>query len=122
MRSGNYSLAALGLIESALKHLVGHGVGEQNQQIRSSYLVAQTSVHLGIYLSLTAIRLTEILILSDHTFITAYYYNTHLLSPFRRYTAPQSVAFILCVPAKLRHDLLLRNYLISSLLACAIIC
>ena len=84
MRSGNYSLAALSLIESTLKHLVGHGVGEQNQQIRSSYLVAQTSVHLGIHLSLTAVRLTEILILSDHTFITAYYYNAHLLSPFRR--------------------------------------
>ena len=59
MRPCYDSLTALSLIKRALQHLVRHGIGEEHQEIRAAYLIAQTAVHLGIYLSLAAVRLTE---------------------------------------------------------------
>ena len=79
VRSGNLC-ACSGITENTSDHFMGYGAGKKYDQIRRSY-VFQPTRHLRIYLRFALILTTQFLILSGHTLIAAYNYNTHSFSP-----------------------------------------
>ena len=85
------------LVQSAADHLVGYGICKQHQQIRPADLLIQAGTHLGKYLCLAVITLTDLLILTDHSVVASNNNNTHTDSSLQirggtetlLYTAPQ---------------------------------
>ncbi len=61
-----------------MDHLMRHGAGKKDHEIRVAYLSLKATLHLGEDLCLTLVFLTKIDILSDHTVIAAYDDYTHL--------------------------------------------
>ena len=65
----------------ALHHLVGYRVGEDYHQIRLSDPVREASLIFAEDLGLAAVLLTEVYILSFHTFVAANDHYAHKFSP-----------------------------------------
>ena len=61
----------------AVYHFVGNGTGEQDHQIRHPDLFLHGSFFLGKNFRLASEAFADILILTYHSFITAYNYNAH---------------------------------------------
>ena len=71
------------LIQSAANHLMRYGIRKQHNQIGASNLLLQIPGHLGKDLRLTAMFLTNLLILAYHPVMPADNHNTHTLAvPF----------------------------------------
>ena len=61
----------------AVYHFVGNGTGEQDHQIRHPDLFLHGSFFLGKNFRLASEAFADILILTYHSFISAYNYNAH---------------------------------------------
>ena len=79
MAALNDGAAALELAQRALHHLVGHGIGEKDRQIRAAQLVPQAAGGLGEDLRLTLVAFAKLPVAALHTFVAAKNYNAHRL-------------------------------------------
>ena len=70
------------LIQRAFYHLVGYGICKKYQKIRTSYLFSEVGFHLRKYFTFAFIRFADFFVLSYHSVMSAYDYNTHVLSSF----------------------------------------
>ena len=70
------------LVQCAFYHLVGYGICKKYQKIRTSYLFSEVGFHLCEDFAFTFIRFTDFFVLPYHSVMSAYDYNTHVLSSF----------------------------------------
>jgi hypothetical protein len=75
---GDDAVTALGLVQRALYHLVGHGAGEKHHEIRASYPRPHSLVEVHKYLGLAVVLPAELFVFADHAFIASDNYNTHI--------------------------------------------
>ena len=68
---GDDGVLALELVHGAAQHLVGHGAGKADQKIRRTQLILQAADGFREHLGLTLVLLAKLLVLSDHTFVSA---------------------------------------------------
>ena len=79
----NDGVLPLYLAESAMKHFVGHGAGEENQKVRAAELVLQAALRFGKYLRLTLVGFTKLLVSAFHAFVAAKYNDAHDVISFQ---------------------------------------
>lgn len=72
------------LVQGAFYHLMGHGIGKQHDQIRTSYLFAQGSRHLCKHFCFTVKLLTDFFVLADHPVMTSDDNDTHMKPPVEK--------------------------------------
>ena len=69
-----------GFVQRVLDHFVGDGVGKHHQQVGAAQPVFQGASHLGDHLGGALIGPAEVLVLADHTLVSAENDNTHKVS------------------------------------------
>ena len=74
--------AASHFVQGAAYHLVGYGVGKQDQEVRTANLFVQAGAHLGEYLCLTFVILANLFILAYHAVMASDNDNAHENPPF----------------------------------------
>ena len=81
MTANNLGVVSLCFIGCGDDHLMRYGIRKKHHQIRLSQAILHIAFHLGENLRATAIILTDLLVLTDHTVMTAHNHNTHILPP-----------------------------------------
>lgn len=76
----NADISLFRLFIRVMQHLVRHRARKQDQKIRIPEIL-QTLFRLGKDLCAAVVRLAQVLISSDHSFIPADNYNTHICTP-----------------------------------------
>ena len=70
------------LVQCAFYHLMGYSICKKYQKIRTSYLFSEVGFHLCKYFTFAFIRFADFFLLSYHSVMSAYDYDTHILSSF----------------------------------------
>ena len=71
-----------GIFNDILDHLMGNRMGKQDDEIRSSDAVSQSTAGFAENLSPVSVLLTQLAVSSLHTFISAYNHYTHKILLF----------------------------------------
>ena len=74
----NHGILPRNLAQRAMQHLVGHGAGEEDHQVRTAKLVFQPAPWLGKHLGLTLLGLAQLFIAALHAFVSADDHNAHM--------------------------------------------
>ena len=78
MAADDLEVLLTGLVDCCAHHLVGDGIGEEDAQIGVPDLFGKVCRHLGEYLCLAVVILTDFLILAYHSVVSADDNNTHI--------------------------------------------
>lgn len=65
------------LVQCAFYHLMGYGICKKYQKVWTSYLFTEVGLHLCKYFTFTFIRFADFFVLSYHSVMSAYDYDTH---------------------------------------------